>query len=30
MPAVDVRYRVLKDPDLGLLADEQGRIIVFN
>lgn len=26
----DVRYRVLKDPDLGLLADEQGRIIVFN
>lgn len=26
----DVRYRVLKDPDHGLLADEQGRIIVFN
>lgn len=26
----EVRYRVLKDPDLGLLADEQGRIIVFN
>lgn len=26
----DVRYCVLKDPDLGLLADEQGRIIVFN
>lgn len=26
----DVRHRVLKDPDLGLLADEQGRIIVFN
>ena len=26
----DVRYRVLKDTDLGLLADEQGRIIVFN
>lgn len=26
----DVRYRVLKDPDLGLLADEEGRIIVFN
>lgn len=26
----DIRYRVLKDPDLGLLADEQGKIIVFN
>lgn len=26
----DVRYRVLKDSELGLLADEQGRIIVFN
>lgn len=26
----DVRYRVLKDPDLGLLADENGKVIVFN
>lgn len=26
----EIRYRVLKDSDLGLLADEQGRIIVFN
>ena len=24
------RYRVLQDKELGLLADEQGRIIVFN
>lgn len=24
------RYRVLRDKNLGLLADEQGRIIVFN
>lgn len=26
----DVRYRVLKDPDMGLLADESGKVIVFN
>ena len=26
----DTRYCILKDPDLGLLADEEGRIIVFN
>lgn len=26
----DTRYRVLKDKDLGVLADEEGRIIVFN
>lgn len=26
----DIRYRVVKDSDLGILADEQGRIITFN
>lgn len=26
----DLRYRVLRDKDFGLLADENGRIIVFN
>lgn len=26
----DIRYRVVKDKDLGVLADEQGRILVFN
>lgn len=26
----DTRYRVVKDKELGILADEQGRILVFN
>lgn len=26
----DIRYRVVKDSGLGVLADEQGRIIAFN
>lgn len=26
----DLRYRVLKDKDLGVLADENGKVIVFN
>lgn len=26
----DIRYRVVKDPALGILADQDGRILVFN